>query len=459
MMKRGKICPVCKKDIGQEADVCPFCGFDQMNRIFLSKKDYEDWQKEKRSSQEKPKKETRLDGGQIKEDVLPPLFLEREQTIVKSWFGRPEVEHENVKVIAGARHGLILTGEGKLYGIGENDTGQIADSDRRSYTTPHLIADHVLSAAASLNYTLYISKNGQVYLQGRGVYKDRFKGFEGAVRVEASKDHGDVFYLQNKEGQWLAFGDNEDGHLTGQVEKMAFYWPNCKVQTVRYFYSGKGEILPKTFQPYTGRSFYTGHFSVHGELTDARNQLLFQVSRHERYQDLRKRLGEKNLRMEITQLDSRLKKEADQQTLNGCWDYLMDRRYDNRGYPWDRNALYAKEYEESYSIALYYECRQIYDPIPCKVKEEKREWPWMFQEIPMADKYGERYLICIEEGKFLWVAEKKIKEYMGRQLTKPLIRINSKSSKTFLRKVWKDVRNDKYSWMLFDVPIAFELSL
>ena len=74
MMKRGKICPVCKKDIGQEADVCPFCGFDQMNRIFLSKEDYEDWQKEKRSSQEKPKKETRLDVVQIKEDVLPPLF-------------------------------------------------------------------------------------------------------------------------------------------------------------------------------------------------------------------------------------------------------------------------------------------------------------------------------------------------------------------------------------------------
>ena len=40
---KNKTCPVCHKDLPEGADACPFCGFDQLDRIFLDKEEYEAW--------------------------------------------------------------------------------------------------------------------------------------------------------------------------------------------------------------------------------------------------------------------------------------------------------------------------------------------------------------------------------------------------------------------------------
>lgn len=122
-----------------------------------------------------------------------------------------------VQVFAGRDHGLILTRQGLLYGIGSNRSGQIREQGPDRFDQPQRMAEEVISAAAGGNYSIYVTRDGKVHLQGRGELADRFPGFGDAEEVYA--DQGDSFWIRTREGALLGFGGNKFQPRTHHVWK------------------------------------------------------------------------------------------------------------------------------------------------------------------------------------------------------------------------------------------------
>lgn len=58
-----------------------------------------------------------------------------------------------------------LTAKGDLYGVSGNYDGQISEEDK--YTLPYLMATDVISAAAGDDYTIYVTRDGEVHSAGQ----------------------------------------------------------------------------------------------------------------------------------------------------------------------------------------------------------------------------------------------------------------------------------------------------
>ncbi len=114
-------------------------------------------------------------------------------------------DRDEMRLFAGKDHFLVLN-KGKLYGIGINNCGQISDIATERYMNPHLMAEDVISAAASSDYSIYVTKNGEVKLQGNGEYTDRFSGFFNAKQVYATVDN--TFFIVDNYGMMYGFGNN-----------------------------------------------------------------------------------------------------------------------------------------------------------------------------------------------------------------------------------------------------------
>ena len=65
-------------------------------------------------------------------------------------------------MFAGENYGLILTAQGELYGLGENQYGQLGDAATECFREPVLIAREVISAAAGTCYVLYATRDGEM---------------------------------------------------------------------------------------------------------------------------------------------------------------------------------------------------------------------------------------------------------------------------------------------------------
>ena len=169
-MKEMK-CPACGAAVQAALDVCPVCGLEGL-QIPVA---YEIWKQETLEPHKKA--------------LLPRVF-------------------------AGNRYGLILTHDGRLYGIGRNDSGQIDEQGDDRYSQPRLMAENVISAAAGNHYSVYVTRDGEVHLRGRGELADRFPGFSGAREVWALSEYGsrvqlaDAFWICSRAGAVFFFGDN-----------------------------------------------------------------------------------------------------------------------------------------------------------------------------------------------------------------------------------------------------------
>lgn len=166
-MEKQRKCPACGAMILADAAVCPACGLAGLNQLFLDRMSYEKWMKE----------------------VLEP---HRAGLITK--------------VFAADGYGLILTAKGELYGIGRNSCGQTAQRGYWFDSQPHLMAREVISAAAGREYAIYVTRDGEVHLQGRGEIAERFTGFSGAETVWT--DEWDRYWILDREGMVYGFGDN-----------------------------------------------------------------------------------------------------------------------------------------------------------------------------------------------------------------------------------------------------------
>ncbi len=119
------------------------------------------------------------------------------------------------------RFSLFLSNEGKLYGEGNNRLRQISDEDTDYFTEKVLIAEKVISASAGKSYTVYITDNGQIHIQGQGCLKNYFPNFFSASEVYASEG-SDQFILIGFNGKAYAFGDNEGEEIQKRQKNIIF---------------------------------------------------------------------------------------------------------------------------------------------------------------------------------------------------------------------------------------------
>jgi len=194
-----KECPVCGKELGGQEDKCPYCGFEGLDTVFLSREDYVNWQ----------------------ETILNPY-----KEMIKP-----------LRIFAGHPGVLILMFNGDLYGYGNNDTGAFGEENYGILLTkPQLIAENVKSAALGYNFSIYLTKEGKVELLGkrRNVpsrvrspeildavnvpFRERFQGIPDADEVYASGSN-DIFWVKYKNGKLGVWGTNTDGQIA-EVTKL-----------------------------------------------------------------------------------------------------------------------------------------------------------------------------------------------------------------------------------------------
>lgn len=166
-----KKCPACGEVIDRSASQCPFCQLNGLDQIFLSQESYHFW---------------------IRTEV------------------EPHIAAMPPKVYAGCHFGLILTARGDLYGIGSNQNHQISKSTADFFNEPYLIAQDVISAAASCSHTIYITRDGECHLNG--FLSARFSGFSDAKEVYGYPWY-DRLWIVHQDGRLFAMGENGNEFL------------------------------------------------------------------------------------------------------------------------------------------------------------------------------------------------------------------------------------------------------
>ncbi|HIU01942.1 MAG TPA: hypothetical protein IAB63_01665 [Candidatus Onthocola gallistercoris] len=333
-MGKGKICPACHKDLPEGTDTCPFCGFSQLDRIFLDRDDQKVWLR------------TKLD----------------------SCAGRSEP-----CVFQGEKHRLILEG-GALYGIGCNDTGQISDTDQENYAHWIRMQDGVISADAGCNYSIYVTTDGQVHIQGRGIFRERFKGFSGAVRVEADKKR-DRFFILDAQGQWFAFGDNRTDIFAPRVKEEVWRPPDRHERTVNYYFEGWAQRLEEkgsfmiTRSASGNRLFGEDLSSIYRWICglDRYKELCARYSSHNLWVDLNAeytRISEKNIRIAKEDKED-FGKWQEMFAGNPVSYWWAQKDWEMVSPSW----IKVSEYWEDYHPVVYRTNEAVFEPIPCERKD------------------------------------------------------------------------------------------
>jgi|GEM_PF-3948864 len=156
------------------------------------------------------------------------------------------------KVSSGWDHALILDKDGKLYGMGNNDSGQLDPSLADGYIyTPHCIAQNVKSASAGYNYSVYVTNDGDVHILGSGEFAEKFTGFKNARQVYALKND-DVFWIEDDDCRLYAFGNNTSGQIC-KSESMKIHQYG---QESCYYCAGDCSVKCKSRHNYRYRSCY-----------------------------------------------------------------------------------------------------------------------------------------------------------------------------------------------------------
>lgn len=114
---------------------------------------------------------------------------------------------------------LFLSSSGELFGKGSNKFGQISDSKSEFFPENELIAKNVISAAAGTEYTVYITENGYVHIQGNGRLRKLFSGLYSAEKVFATENNQFVVITHSN---IFVFGNNENEEIEERKRTLVF---------------------------------------------------------------------------------------------------------------------------------------------------------------------------------------------------------------------------------------------
>ena len=72
------------------------------------------------------------------------------------------------KVISGVHHSLFIKSDGSLWGVGQNEYGQLGINTKPKYQSPIQIeSDEVISAGAGYYHSAFVKSDGSLWTMGR----------------------------------------------------------------------------------------------------------------------------------------------------------------------------------------------------------------------------------------------------------------------------------------------------
>jgi len=240
-MEQKKKCPACGEALAPGTAQCPNCQLEGLDQIFLSRADYDNWVRK----------------------VL-----------------KPHMERLSRRVFSDERTLLILTGEGELYGMGGNSSGQIVEDGGYYIREPVHMASNVISAAVSGHYSIFATEDGKIHIRGRGEFADRVPEFCDAREVFV---YGGQFFVVNRQGQVFAFGSNHDGSLEPEQEEVLTAFPKMSAKAIGPFFDSNAPFCYGTRYP-------SDYDQQHAEW-EVRNK----VGKSEEYQSFAQRYEPSNL--------------------------------------------------------------------------------------------------------------------------------------------------------------------
>jgi len=80
-----------------------------------------------------------------------------------------------VKIVCGYKHILFLNADGNVYGIGDNQYGQLSLPKLEYYIPSILNISNVYDIVCYLNHSVFLTNRGEVYICGQGISKDLVK--------------------------------------------------------------------------------------------------------------------------------------------------------------------------------------------------------------------------------------------------------------------------------------------
>ncbi len=155
--------------------------------------------------------------------IYPPL--PNSQSNIKSSPTIIDGLNNIISISSSEGHILALTRDGRVYGLGNNDYGQLGLGHHNSTTIPLLIPklEDIVSVSAGLFHSLALNSQGQVYVFGNndsgqlGLQNYRYQNravlipdLNDIISISVGSDHS---LLLNVQGRVYAFGDNSSGQL------------------------------------------------------------------------------------------------------------------------------------------------------------------------------------------------------------------------------------------------------
>lgn len=261
--------------------------------------------------------------------------------ITYEWFirGIKMKKSQVIGVYTGHEHGLILTDDGTLYGIGKVPKfGTFSDMT--------YLCDSVCSVAAGRDYDILLLKNGSILIQGDGELDGTTLSIPNALMVYASYSHN-AFWIQDKEGALFVFGENRvalketlHSHEYKELYDSSKMEQAVIVHTGVTDFYGKGKKKPINLQSF----FFSISKQTQGKYPE--EELQQYVRSEKPFLDAVKTYGEKNVFM------------------GACPNSMM------------RYVTGIDSYEDrfEYILTLFYHNNFIYEPIPSDITYLPKEY-------------------------------------------------------------------------------------
>jgi len=190
---------------------------------------------------------------------------------IKQLINLCQLSSKNKYIDAGNEHSLILMSDGRVYGCGSNEYGQLGFHNYNNYVTPVLIpklSDKVIQLAAGYKCSSVLTIEGNVYsfgnnyhgqlgfgepfLGSKTIHNIKINSFMpyNVIHVSADNDHS---LILTNDGYVYTFGDNECGQL-GLGDKNDRYIPTLIQNLIQIIQVSGGSshslVLTNNYQIY-----------------------------------------------------------------------------------------------------------------------------------------------------------------------------------------------------------------
>ena len=253
------------------------------------------------------------------------------------------------RVSCGGDHILLLMGDGTLYGMGTDDTGQLNGVGAPEPGHARKLAEGVADAAAGDNNSLLCMQDGTVRIFGRGQYAERFTGFGGekdgprAVRVYAEQSDADQFWILDNRDQLWCFGDNSREDLKPFYRTLLYTYPKEVYDSC---------LSDRVAEVSAGGSSSIYVFPVDDD-QDKRRAIMHRLVEEPVYKKLIDDYGEANLEMKLSPIHSEFK---------GSSSSYYSHSYYGRDVS---KTLHFSFYRKKVQPVVYLTNMSIFKPVPC----------------------------------------------------------------------------------------------